>query len=69
MSNYIINRRADEKELNEVHTTTCNHLPESSNCVGLGYHANELEAVSYAKQNGWKNADGCYYCCRIAHSG
>ena len=69
MPNYIINRQEDEKGLNEVHTTNCNHLPLSNNQVSIGWHADAISAVAYAKQNGWSKADGCYYCCNEAHHG
>lgn len=69
MANYIINKNKDEKGLNEVHTTTCLHLPKMTNWDNLGYHSNEIEAVNYAKRNGYPNADGCKYCCPLAHNG
>lgn len=67
--NYIINKNKDDKGYNEVHTTTCEHLPESWNKVKLGWFENGIEAVNYAKNNGYSNADGCYYCCNEAHHG
>lgn len=69
MPNYIINKQVDEKGLNEVHTTDCGHLPLSYNQVDLGWHANAISAVDFAKQRGWSRADGCYYCCNEAHHG
>lgn len=69
MANYIINMNKDEKGLNEVHTTTCSHRPNPVNQDNLGYHSNEIEAVEYAKQHGYPNADGCLYCCPLAHHG
>lgn len=69
MPNYIINSNADHKGYNEVHETTCNHLPNYSNRIDLGWHINATSAVSYAKMNGWRHADGCYYCCEEVHHG
>ena len=69
MLRYIINKNADEKGFNEVHTTSCSHRPNENNQCDLGYHANETAAVLYAKNNGWSNADGCAYCCPKAHRG
>ena len=68
MNHYIINKNADSKGYNEVHTTSCDHLPASENQVDLGYHVDSVSAVAYAKLSGWKNADGCYHCCREAHT-
>lgn len=67
--NYIINKNLDENGRNEVHVTTCSHLPLLRNQVSLGWHPNARSAVAYAKQIGWKYADGCYYCCNEAHHG
>lgn len=69
MPNYIINTNTDSNGYNEVHNTSCNHLPEVANQVSLGYHIGAEAAVSYAKSVGYKNADGCYYCCNEAHHG
>ena len=69
MANYLINQKPDEKGLNEVHNTTCAHLPDKFNQVNLGSHDNEIAAVDYAKRHGWPNADGCYHCCPKAHRG
>ena len=69
MNNYIINKNSDENGRNEVHTTTCNHLPLSQNQYALGMHSDAKAAVAFAKLLGWKSADGCYYCCNEAHNG
>lgn len=67
---YIINRLKDEKGLNEVHNLLgCVHLPEKDNRTELGFFADEIEAVKYAKEHNWPKADGCYYCCPKAHRG
>lgn len=69
MPNYIINKNSDNNGNNEVHTTTCAHLPLSSNQEQLGWHLNGTYAVAYAKSIGWKNADGCKHCAFEAHNG
>lgn len=69
MPYYIINKNKDSGGRNEVHTTVCAHRPYPENSLSLGYHANELDAVRYAKNAGWSAADGCYYCCPKAHRG
>lgn len=67
MPYYIINKQSDENGYNEVHTTTCGHLPAPLNQVNIGWHTDEIAAVAYAKNQGWTYADGCYYCCPKAH--
>ncbi len=69
MPYYLINRQADEHNLNEVHQTTCPWKPAAINQVNLGYFPSNKAAVEYAKSIGWKNADGCWHCCRDAHHG
>ncbi len=69
MPNYIINKNKDTHGYNEIHETTCGHLPELQNRISLGWHANSKDALSHAKSIGWKDADGCYYCCNEIHHG
>lgn len=68
MPYYLVNKKKDEHNLNEVHQTTCAWRPALENQVTLGYFATNKQAVAYAKSQGW-NADGCYHCCRDAHHG
>lgn len=69
MPNYIINKNADENNMNEVHRTTCAHLPYPVNQVPLGFFNTNKEALAYAKRMGWNNADGCKHCCPDIHHG
>lgn len=69
MPNYLINKEKTDGQYNEVHITTCNHLPEYTNRYDLGFHMNGKDAVAYAKRIGFTDADGCYYCCGEAHKG
>lgn len=69
MPNYIINKEKTDGIYNEVHTTTCGHLPILNNREGLGYFTNANDAVLYATSNGYPKADGCYYCCKEANRG
>lgn len=69
MPRYIINRVKTDGYYNEVHTTTCICKPLLDNQIDLGWHADEVDAVDYAKRNGYQYADGCYYCCEKAHHG
>ena len=69
MPMYIINKEKTDGRYNEVHTTTCIKLPNPRNQEDLGWHADEIDAVTSAKKMGYLNADGCYHCCRKAHHG
>jgi len=69
MPNYIINKEKTDGKYNEVHTTTCNHLPILNNRENLGYFANAKAAVVYATTNGYPKADGCNFCCEEANRG
>ncbi len=69
MPYYIINKEKTDGRCNEVHTTTCTHKPSCQNQHDLGWHADEIDAVAFARRNGYPDADGCYYCCERAHHG
>ncbi len=69
MPYYIINKEKTDGRYNEVHTSVCQHKPYPWNQEDLGWHADEIDAVSYAKRNGYPDADGCYFCCERAHRG
>ena len=40
----------------------------NENIVYLGDFDYPSAAISYAKRNGYSNADGCYYCCNQSHT-
>ncbi|MBR1534510.1 MAG: hypothetical protein IJ639_09095 [Ruminococcus sp.] len=69
MPYYLINKKPDERNLNEIHQTTCIWKPDVSNQVSLGYHSSNKQALEYAKSQGWNRADGCFYCCPDIHHG
>ncbi len=69
MPDYIINREKTDGRYNEVHTTFCQHRPDVCNQVSLGWHANAVDAVAFARRNGYPDADGCYFCSSEAHRG
>lgn len=51
----------------EIHKSTCSYLPVTNRST-LGNFDYPSEAVSYAKRQGYNNADGCYYCCNQSHT-
>ena len=69
MPNYIINKEKTDGRYNEVHTTTCSYKPTNYNQVDIGWHADAVDAVAYAKRNGYPDADGCKHCSSEAHHG
>ncbi len=69
MEQYIINKNEDDKGNNEIHMISCNHLPDIKNQVFIGQYDNKISALVNAKLRGWKNADGCFYCCEEIHVG
>lgn len=75
MSKYIINQNKQDSasgENYEVHNEeTCNHLPNLSNRIYLGYFSDCHEAVRKAKENhsSWSSdIDGCGHCCVPCHN-
>lgn len=69
MPDYIINTEKTDGRYNEVHTTSCAHGPSVYNRKSLGWHADAVDAVAYAKRNGYPDADGCKFCSSEAHHG
>ena len=63
MAHYYVNKNAQSTGEHEVHTSTCDKLPESYNLKDLGYFSNCADAVKKAREF-YSNVDGCYYCCR-----
>lgn len=67
MKKYYINKTSDINARNEVHTSDCFCLKLASKTEYLGEFNNAIEAVSYAKHNGYPHADGCNFCSSEAH--
>lgn len=69
MANYYINTNAQANGDHEVHSDPCSYMPNTSNRVDLGFHANCQSAVIDAKSR-WPNAriNGCYYCSKACHT-
>lgn len=68
MEFYYVNKNQDSNGNNEVHAQGCSRMPSASNRECLGYFNNGKEAVKEAKTKGYSKADGCFYCCREAHT-
>ncbi len=68
MANYYVNKNAQPGGEHEVHTGSCNYLPDADNRIYLGNFDTCAEAVRAAKSY-YSNVDGCYYCCRLCHRG
>lgn len=66
---YVINMNPQPNTRdNEVHVRGCTTLNFANNLRDLGFHNSCHTAVAQAKQMGFTNADGCYYCCRPCHT-
>lgn len=63
MTNYYVNTRAQYNGDHEVHTDSCDRLPDIENRKFLGTFFNCQDAVREAKKT-YSNADGCHYCCK-----
>jgi len=66
MENYYVNKNAQPTGEHEVHKSTCQHLPDSTNLIYLGYFSNCADALREARKY-YSNVDGCYYCCPDCH--
>ncbi|AVE42459.1 TPA: hypothetical protein ACPUIE_003427 [Proteus mirabilis] len=65
---YYVHTSTDNHGDYEVHQDGCDHMPNASNRQYLGYFTSCAQAVSQAKANGYRTADGCYWCCRECHT-
>ena len=60
---YVANKHGDH----EVHKETCRYVPKWINQIPLGAHPNAYSAVQLAVML-LGDADGCFHCCREAHT-
>ena len=67
MAEYYVNTNSQPNGDHEVHKEGCEHFPDRDNAKYLGSFNNCSDAVSKAKEMGYKSADGCYYCSRACH--
>lgn len=67
MALYYVNKNAQTNGDHEVHVSNCARLPEKDNRLYLGTFAGCHSAVAEAKKY-YRQANGCYYCCRECHT-
>ena len=71
MPYFVINQNQQANGDHEVHqkNSGCAHMPNVSNQIDLGYHADCKGAVLEAKRR-WpsQRINGCYYCCKPCHT-
>jgi len=68
MPSYVINLNPQPTSRdNEVHTSSCSTLNYATNLKDLGFFYTCHGAVARARELGYTNADGCYFCCRDCH--
>lgn len=68
MKRYCINKATDNDDNNEVHVSNCFWLSLASRTEYLGEFLDAIDAVFYAKRNGYPSADGCKICSSEAHT-
>lgn len=68
MSNYYVNKNAQQNGDHEVHKEGCSWMPELSNRLYLGDFTSCEPAVREAKKH-YSQSNGCYYCCNACHTG
>ncbi len=64
---YYVNKNAQPNGDHEVHTSTCNWIPNSENRIYLGEFLFCSSAVSEARRY-FKQCNGCYYCANACHT-
>lgn len=67
MARYYVNTNAQANGDHEVHKLGCDRMPEEHNRRYIGEFSSCVAAVRAAKAM-YPKADGCYYCCREAHT-
>lgn len=67
---YCVNKNKQSNGDHEVHDVASPHgcLPAATNRYDLGYHSSCSGAVSAAKQAGYTQSNGCYYCSNSCHT-
>jgi hypothetical protein len=65
MSNYYVNKNAQDNGDHEVHIQGCEYMPRDP--IYLGRCIGCEEAVKKAKQI-YNQVNGCYYCCEECHT-
>jgi hypothetical protein len=68
MAYYLVNRQAQPNGDHEVHQTTCGYLPALGNQDHLGYFSTCQEAVRAARNRGYRQVNGCYWCSYACHT-
>lgn len=68
MATYYVNRNAQTNGDHEVHTSTCQFLPEPKNQLYLGVFATCPDAVREAKKY-YSQSNGCATCSAPCHTG
>lgn len=65
MKRYYVHKDIDIQGQHEVHSEDCAWLPNDR--LYLGYFTDGKDAVKKAKEI-YSNSDGCFYCCKEAHT-
>ncbi|MFT9496788.1 hypothetical protein [Anaerosolibacter sp.] len=65
---YYVNKNKQANGDYEVHTEDCSWIPGAINRQHLGYFNNCKDAVKKAKDLGYSQSNGCYYCSKECHT-
>ena len=68
MEYYLVNRQAQPNGDHEVHRLGCQYLPLEVNRDYLGYFSNCHDAVREARNRGYRQVNGCYWCSFACHT-
>lgn len=64
---YYVNNSAQPNGDHEVHEEHCTYLEMAHDVKYLGMFENGIQAVAHARKF-YAKADGCYFCCKEAHT-
>lgn len=68
MPHYYVNQNEQANGDHEVHEGDCYWLPAAENRIYLGWFASCTDAVKTAKQNYYRQSNGCYHCSWACHT-
>lgn len=66
MEYYYVNSNPQLTGEHEVHKSNCERLPNTRNCIQLGWFYRGSDALNEARRY-YDNVDGCYYCSPEIH--
>lgn len=68
MARYYVNKNAQDNGDHEVHVETCDRLPKPNNRIDLGIFSSCHGAVKKAKEEHYRQSNGCKFCSYECHT-